>query len=187
MRPRPSHSAPPPPARRLGSTPGPRGGTSLTAAGTTAVSRHGGCLKCAGVQVKARRVNVPYKKVLAKYHPDAIPKLFLDSTRDPSPAAALRQHSRQLSAARAMLSAARRFLSTPGARAFAARGAAVATAAAGVGAFSAQCDSIKLNVTIPVEVDVDQLAAAASREQLEAALKKGKVGTADSLNILLQE
>ena len=29
--------------------------------------------------------------------------------------------------------------------------------------------------------------AAASREQLEAALKKGKVGTADSLNILLQE
>ena len=55
-----------------------------------------------------------------------------------------------------MLSAARRFLSTPGARAFAARGAAVATAAAGVGAFSAQCDSIKLNVTIPVEVDVDQ-------------------------------
>jgi len=86
-----------------------------------------------------------------------------------------------------MLSAARRFLSTPGARAFAARGAAVVTAAAGVGAFSAQCDSIKLNVTIPVEVDVDQLAAAASREQLEAALKKGKVGTADSLNILLQE
>ena len=151
-----------------------------------------------------------------------------------------------------MLSAARRFLSTPGARAFAARGAAVATAAAGVGAFSAQCDSIKLNVTIPVEVDVDQhgqlttswsstdvdelvaaqhgqwslgsarprllrllkarlaalgssvlrqplspqplpipppltIQAAASREQLEAVLKKGKAGTADSLNILLQE
>ena len=77
-----------------------------------------------------------------------------------------------------MLSAARRFVSTPGARAFAARGAAVATAAAGVGAFSAQCASIKINVTIPVEIDVDQL---------EAALKKGKVGTADSLNILLQE
>ena len=77
-----------------------------------------------------------------------------------------------------MLSAARRFVSTPGARAFAARGAAVATAAAGVGAFSAQCSSIKINVTIPVEIDVDQL---------EAALKKGKVGTADSLNILLQE
>lgn len=152
-----------------------------------------------------------------------------------------------------MLSAARRFLSTPGARAFAARGAAVATAVAGVGTFSAQCDTIKLNVTIPVEVDVDQhgqlttswsstdvdelvaaqhghvapwqypasapappqgalggsgqlgapsaseptqplpippplnIQAAASREQLEAALKKGKVGTADSLNILLQE
>jgi hypothetical protein len=84
-----------------------------------------------------------------------------------------------------MLSAARRFLSTPGARAFAARGAAVAAAAAGVGAFSAQCSSIKL--TVPVEIDVDQLVAAASREQLEAALKKGKVGTADSLNILLQE
>tara|TARA_B100000780_G_C20814373_1_gene323554 strand:+ start:269 stop:370 length:102 start_codon:yes stop_codon:yes gene_type:complete len=29
--------------------------------------------------------------------------------------------------------------------------------------------------------------AAASREQLEAVLKKGKAGTADSLNILLQE
>ena len=111
--------------------------------------------------------------------------MFLDSTRDPlARAGPLRQHCL---AARAMLSAARRFLSTPGARAFATRGAAVATAAAGVGAFSAQCDSIKLNVTIPVEVDVDQLAAAASREQLEAALKKGKVGTADSLNILLQE
>ena len=122
--------------------------------------------------------------MLAKYHPEAIPKLFLDSTRDPLARQPLRQHCL---AARAMLSAARRFLSTPGARAFATRGAAVATAAAGVSAFSAQCDSNKLNVTIPVEVDVDQLAAAASREQLEAALKKGKVGTADSLNILLQE
>ena len=124
--------------------------------------------------------------MLAKYNPDAIPKLFLDSSSDPLARRRARSDS-TVSAARAMLSAARRFLSTPGARAFAARGAAVATAAAGVGAFSAQCDSIKLNVTIPVEVDVDQLAAAASREQLEAALKKGKVGKADSLNILLQE